>query len=392
MNLNEASTMSTEDKMRAWAQGTRKENIKACGDAKLNDFMRTLSSLALDEAHKNNASLAKALTSKLLDIANEHHARGNTSDEQTARVAYKNVHGQVDSILKSKNTQYQFAKNAFSVFQKLLVDNKGEFDSMIETVDSLDSVITCPSWVSSKRNAVKDLLDNYLYKMTEDEFYKDFVVSHKYLRTVIDNNNCIAMDNSVTPCNYTEFGERMFATYYLVALLAAQAAILGRKIMAKYSSEEVYCAVTTGTTGSNIDIDLSVSGPRYSIARCSIKIYFGDIRNTSLTDLQSRKVTTLVDYGIYTGHRSSDTMTTTSDNIAPALKEFRADLYFCLQQQLKLSTTNDMEVLRRIYMPKKPYQEIKTQEVVIAVTENYSVSNYGFKSFASICKKFMSQL
>ena len=56
-------------------------------------------------------------------------------------------------------------------------------------------------------------------------------------------------------------------------------------------------------------------------------------------------------------------------------------------------TTQRLEAAYNLgYMIKKPYQEIKTQEVVIEVTEDYSVSNYGFKSFATICKKFMSQL
>ena len=145
MNLNEASTMSTEDKMRAWAQGTRKENIKACGDNKLSDFANTLCNLAINEANKNNASLAQALASKLLDIANEHHVRGNTYEEQAVRTAHQRTVGSVDSILKSKKARYQFAKKAFRVFQELLVDNKNEFDSMIETVDSLDSVATIPS-------------------------------------------------------------------------------------------------------------------------------------------------------------------------------------------------------------------------------------------------------
>ena len=330
MKLNEASNMSTEDKMRAWAQGTRKENIRACGENKLSDFVNTLCNLAIDEANKNNASLARALAGKLLDIADEHHVRGNTYEEQTVRTAHQRITGQVDSILKSKDAQYQFAKKAFSVFQKLLTDNKNEFDSMIETIDSLDSVATIPSWAASFNNPVKELLDNYLYPMTEDKFYQDFVVSYRYLKTVIDDNNCIAMDNTTNPCSYTEFGERIFAIWYLEAILEAQAAIFGRKIMAKYSSKEIYCGVTMGVANSHIMVSIPVSGPHNSIARYSVKIYFGDIRNTSLADLQSRKVPVQIDYEIWIGQRSSKTANATSDNIVPTLKRFSAELDSCL--------------------------------------------------------------
>lgn len=330
MKLNEASNMSAEDKMRAWAQGTRKENIRACGDNKLSDFANTLCNLAIDEANKNNASLARALAGKLLDIADEHHVRGNTYEEQTVRTAHQRIAGQVDSILKSKDAQYKFAKNAFSVFKKLLTNNKNEFDSMIETIDSLDSVATIPSWVVSFSNPVKELLDNYLYPMTDDKFYQDFVVSYRYLKTVIDDNNCIAMDNTTNPCSYTEFGERIFAIWYLEAILEAQAAIFGRKIMAKYSSKEIYCGVTTGVANSHIMVSIPVSGPHNSIARYSVKIYFGDIRNTSLADLQSRKVPVQIDYEIWIGQRSSKTANATSDNIVPTLKAFSAELDSCL--------------------------------------------------------------
>ena len=330
MKLNEASNMSTEDKMYAWAKGTRKEAIKLAGDAKLRDFANTLGNLAIDEARKNNASLAKTLASKLLDIADVHHSHGNTTDEQNVRAAYQRITSQVDSILKSKKAQYQFAKKAFSVFQKLLTDNKNEFDSMIETIDSLDSVATIPSWAASFINPVKELLDNYLYPMTEDKFYQDFVVSYRYLKTVIDDNNCIAMDNTTNPCSYTEFGERIFAIWYLEAILEAQAAIFGRKIMAKYSSKEIYCGVTMGVTSSYLMINIPVTGPHRSLASYSIKIYYGDIRNTSLVDLQNRKVPVQIDYEVYIGSRSSKTANTTSDNIVPTLKHFRAELYSCL--------------------------------------------------------------
>ena len=327
MKLNEASNMSTEDKMYAWAKGTRKEAIKLAGDAKLRDFANTLGNLAIDEARKNNASLAKTLASKLLDIADVHHSHGNTTDEQNVRAAYQRITSQVDSILKSKNMQYQFAKKAFDVFQKLLTDNKNEFDSMIAMIDSLDSAITYPSWVTTKSNVVKEFLNNYLYQITEDRFYQDFVASYRYLKTVTDDNNCIAMDNTTNQCSYTEFGERIFAIYYLTTMLAAQAAIFGRKVMAKHSSKGVYCGADIGTAYSYLDIDIPVSGPHRSLARCSIKIYFGDIRNTSLADLQNQKVQVQIDYEVYDSRQGSKSAVTTSDSIVTTLKEFRTELY-----------------------------------------------------------------
>ena len=100
--------------------------------------------------------------------------------------------------------------------------------------------------------------------------------------------------------------------------------------MAKYSSKEIYCGVTMGVANSHMMVNIPVSGPHNSIARYSIRIYFGDIRNTSLADLHSRKVPVQIDYEIWIGQRSSKTANTTSDNIVPTLKHFSAELDSCL--------------------------------------------------------------
>ena len=96
--------------------------------------------------------------------------------------------------------------------------------------------------------------------------------------------------------------------------------------MAKYSSKEIYCGVTLGVANSHIVVSIPVSGPHNSIARYSVKIYFGDIRNTSLADLQNRKVPVQIDYGIWIGQLSSKTANTTSDSLVPTLKAFSAEL------------------------------------------------------------------
>ena len=44
------------------------------------------------------------------------------------------------------------------------------------------------------------------------------------------------------------------------------------------------------------------------------------------------------------------------------------------------------------YMIKVSYHEIKAREVVINISENNVINNYGFKAFALICKKFISKL
>ena len=103
MKLNEASNMSTEDKMYAWAKGTRKEAIKLAGDSKLQDFAMTLSRLAVQEANKNNSSLAQALTDKMKEIADEFTRRGYQATATTLNTAHATLQNRVDLILQNKN-------------------------------------------------------------------------------------------------------------------------------------------------------------------------------------------------------------------------------------------------------------------------------------------------
>jgi hypothetical protein len=74
MNINEASNMSTTDKMQAWARGQRKENIGAAGDTKLNDFAAECLRLARREPQYERVYLEH-----VKDIAQVFSNRGQAS-------------------------------------------------------------------------------------------------------------------------------------------------------------------------------------------------------------------------------------------------------------------------------------------------------------------------
>jgi len=232
--LNEASNMSTEDKMYAWANGTRREAIRLARESKLVDFAQTLARLAIHEADNNNRRLAQALTSKIMDISDEFDYRGNHSAAATVATSYASVKNRVDQILQSKDIEYQFAENAFKVYSEILTERSNDFNNITAEISRISNA---QSWWT------KNFID-HVYGISTASAFKSEYVNPKYLQKVINSTSCQldTNDNFSTP-DY--FAKRVVTITYAVAVLLAQLELLGRKVENKYKNSGVSIKINT---------------------------------------------------------------------------------------------------------------------------------------------------
>ena len=289
----------------------------------------TLSRLAVQEANKNNSSLAQALTDKIKDIADEFTRRGYQATATTLQTSYAMVNKQVNQILQNKNIERQFAEQAYMVYKEMLDDAKPEFNSMIQEIDTLDgNLILKPAY-----NSIGDIVDK-IYTINIDRFYQDYVSSHRFLQSVFSEDYCYTYDNPNNPkCSYTEYAQRIYAINYLIALLAAQLLVFGRKAMLKYQpmvSCYVYDYVCSGCF--DIELFIELGSAKRNIATFEFKLYYGDMRTTSLSDLLGQNMDAEYTYAIFDdGIKNTDT--TTVKNLVDSVKEFKAKLYDYLNKQ-----------------------------------------------------------
>lgn len=232
--LNEASNMSTEDKMYAWANGTRREAIRLAKDSKLVDFAQTLARLAVNEASNNNSRLARALTGKIMDISEEFDYRGNHKAAASIAASYASVKNRVDQILQSKSVEYQFAENAFKTYSELLTERSNDFNNITAEINRVSNA---QSWWT------KNFID-HAYDISTVSAFKSEYVNPKYLQKVIDPSLCQLDTNST--CSPDHFAKRVFTIVYAVTVLLAQLELLGRRVENKYKNWGVSIRIITG--------------------------------------------------------------------------------------------------------------------------------------------------
>ena len=309
--LDEASNLSTREKMELWANGQRKENIRAAGEPKLDDFARV--SIYMAE-HTNDSSFAKRLLdNNVKALCGEFRNRGLLNAAQKYEAEYARVMNNLNGLAQEIET---FANDAFN-----LVANK--CDKEIEEVNTL---ATYSSDLFNQNNLPKNLKIgtaaniNLLHIFDKSSAIQtlrgNYLADSKWGHNVVDSST-INLGGNI---GVSDFAERLFWSLYNVSLLGAQTLMVAKKI-------------------AQLHPDMQLT------------------------------------FGAFLGH---------STLLLP---------HFQINITLADGSTQSFDAAYNLdYMIKKPYHEIKTREVVITVTENGSISNYGFKSFATICKKFISRL
>lgn len=82
--LDEASNLSTEEKMTLWANGQRKENIRAAGEPKLDNFART--SIYMAEHTNDDAFAKRLLNNNVKALCSELRSRGLVNAAQNMKL------------------------------------------------------------------------------------------------------------------------------------------------------------------------------------------------------------------------------------------------------------------------------------------------------------------
>ena len=209
--LNEASNLTPIEKMRQWAQGNRKENIGACGDAKLEAYGDLCVALAEGEPQ-----LAGSYLSNARQITYELDRRGLTTTAQVLRGKIR----QAELKLKGLEGAETFLEAAFDqgweVQCKALAKDLADLKAMAEQLqaNSLANEIqnnilglTKGQWTSGHNSLLNDghikpepsgamaTVDGR-FKMTPEDYGKHYIY-YRYYDVFIKVFAYMALDSIV---------------------------------------------------------------------------------------------------------------------------------------------------------------------------------------------------
>ena len=258
MNINEASNMSTTDKMQAWARGQRKENINAAGDTKLNDFAAECLRLARREPMYERTYLQH-----VNDIAQVFSNRGQTAQANYWRqevYQYSNASININAFFALAHKSFQ---ETFDFLKANLVD-------LVNQEAGLDLRVSHPINTSTSLPENKAVAAMYvrlqaIYKSPEN--YKTvFNNFYQYLKNDSNSGSAINTVLNIWGHKFTaeEFGTKTFYLFYnqIHFLMAHQmildAANKGSKTTATHSVYDIIIPTETGPNYSSyvmIDFD-----------------------------------------------------------------------------------------------------------------------------------------
>ena len=197
--LHEASNMTPAEKMRAWAQGYRKENIGACGLSKLEAYGDLCVGLALQEPN-----LAQSYLKNATSIVYELDGRGEATYANALRTRIQSA----NLKLKGQEGAEKFLTAAFDLGWAVIVKDYGaDLEDLRARAEALDI------------SAVAKEINDFIIDRSRDSW----VASHK---TMLDSNKIIATStgdaatidnlNKMTPEDY---GKHFFYYKYYDAFL-----------------------------------------------------------------------------------------------------------------------------------------------------------------------------
>ena len=311
--LDEASNLSTEDKMTLWANGQRRENIKAAGDAKLDNFAGA--SIYLAERTKDVNFARRLLNNNIQALCSEFRARGLTSLAQKYEADYNRVMKKINGYTQDIDA---FAKTAFDIIADKCKEEAGDLNALNAYLANLLDSSNLPKNLVVVQNLSLNLLQLFDKSLAINTLRGNYLSDRHWGSNVVDSGTIKLRGN----IGVNDFAERLYWSLYNVSLLGAQTLMVAKEIAKLHP------------------------------------------------DMQ-------VDFTAYTGYSTQ------------LLPRFQISVSGADGFAQSLTAAYNLD-----YMIEKTYHEIKARNVIITVaeTENHTADNYGFGSFALICKKFISQL
>lgn len=208
MNINEASNMSTTDKMQAWARGQRKENIGAAGDTKLNDFAAECLRLARREPQYERVYLQH-----VNDIAQVFSNRGQTSQANYWRqevYQYSNASININAFFTLAHKSF---KETFDFLKANLVDlvnQEAGLDLRVTRSIRTSNALPDNKAVAAMYARLQDIYNSpENYKTVFNNFYQS-------LKTDRQSGSAIDTVLNVWGGEYTaeQFGTKTFYLFY----------------------------------------------------------------------------------------------------------------------------------------------------------------------------------
>lgn len=313
--LDEASNLSTREKMELWANGQRKENIRAAGEPKLDDFARV--SIYLAE-HTNDDNFAKRLlNNNVKALCGEFRSRGLLNAAQKYEAEYNRVMNKINGVAAQHNQDVEaFAKTAFDLIADKCKKESEDIEALNDYLANLLSDSDSLKNLVVVQNLSLNLLQLFDKSQAIGTLKGNYLADSHWGNNVVDSGT-INLGGNI---GVNDFAERLYWSLYNVSLLGAQTLMVAKKIAKLHPEMEVA-------------------------------------------------------FTAYIGY---------STQLLP---------HFQISMRGASGSAPSLEVAYNLdYMIKKTYQEIKAREVIINVSENHIINNYGFKAFALICKKFISKL
>ena len=309
--LDEASNLSTEDKMTLWANGLRRENIRAASDAKLDNFAGA--SIYLAERTKDLDFARRLLNNNIQALCSEFRARGLTSSAQKYEADYTRVMKKINGYLQDIDA---FAKTAFDVIADKCKKETEDINALNAYLANLLNSSNLPKNLVVVQNLSLNLLQLFDKSLAINTLRGNYLSDSHWGHNVVDPST-INLGGNI---GVNDFAERLYWSLYNVSLLGTQTLMVAKKIAKLHPDMQVAFTAYIGYSTQLL--------PHFQISM-----------------------------------RGADGSTP------------------CFEAAYNLE-----------YMIKKTYHEIKARDVIINVAENHITNNYGFSSFALICKKFISQL
>lgn len=309
--LDEASNLSTREKMELWANGKRRENIGAAGEPKLDDFARV--SIYLAEHTNDDAFAKRLLNNNVKALCSEFRSRGLLNVAQKYEAEYTRVMNKLNGLALEIDS---FAREAFKLIADKCNKEQEEVKALADYSNTLLDQSNLPKNLTIGTGVDLNLLHIFDANSAMQTLRGSYLTDSKWGHNVVDSVT-INLNGNI---GVQDFAERLFWSLYNVSLLGAQTLMVAKKI-------------------AQLHPDMQLT------------------------------------FNAYLGYSTL------------LLPHFQINITLPDGTMQSFAAAYNLD-----YMIKVSYQEIKAREVVINISENNVINNYGFKAFALICKKFISKL